>query len=164
MRLRFPHARGNQDLLDEIALGYRAIPGVVKVTVKVDTGSIILHYDHLETPDLHHDLAPPPKPHELPGDDINSIAHKIEEEAEFLAEHSHTARVVVDFFKDMDNNIKRASNNTVDLKIVLAVALTGITFVEIGAAAATPMWVTLGIFTLNHVIEMRGTTVRDLPA
>ena len=33
-------------------------------------------------------------------------------------------------------------------------ALAGFTFLEIGAAAATPMWVTLAIFSLNHFVEL----------
>jgi len=37
---------------------------------------------------------------------------------------------------------------------VLAATLIGFTVLEVGAAAATPVWVTLTLFALNHVIEM----------
>ena len=78
---------------------------------------------------------------------------RFEQEAEFLAENSHTARVVVDFFKHLDQQIKTASRNTIDLKIVLAVGIAGFTIFEVGANAATPVWVTLAMFGLNHMIE-----------
>jgi hypothetical protein len=61
--------------------------------------------------------------------------------------------VVVDFFKEFDHQIKIASGNVVDLKIVLAAGIAGFTIFEVGASAATPVWVTLSIFALNHMIQ-----------
>jgi TctA family transporter len=61
--------------------------------------------------------------------------------------------VVVDFFTDFDRQIKVASDNVVDLKIVLAAGIAGFTIFEVGASAATPVWVTLSIFALNHMIQ-----------
>ena len=46
------------------------------------------------------------------------------------------------------------SNNNIDLKIVFAVGIIALTVFEVGATAATPVWVTLAIFTVNHFIEM----------
>jgi hypothetical protein len=41
----------------------------------------------------------------------------------------------------------------VDLKIVLAAGIAGFTIFEVGASAATPVWVTLAVFALNHMIQ-----------
>ena len=82
-------------------------------------------------------------------------ARKIEEEANFLAEHSDAAKAVVDFCKHWAREIKVASGNLVDLKMVLCIGLVGYTIFEVGAAAATPVWVTLTLFGLNHFIEMQ---------
>jgi len=41
----------------------------------------------------------------------------------------------------------------VDLKIVLAAGIAGFTVFEVGATAATPVWVTLSVFALNHMIQ-----------
>jgi hypothetical protein len=38
---------------------------------------------------------------------------------------------------------------------VLAVGLVGYMIFEVGAAAATPVWVTLTLFGLNHFVEMQ---------
>src|SRR5262249_56407756 len=82
------------------------------------------------------------------------VAGRIEEEAEFRARHSQSARAVVDFFKQCDREIRTATDNYVDLKIALAVGIIGFTVLEVGTAAATPVCVTLTLFALNHVIEM----------
>jgi len=95
-----------------------------------------------------------PPAHRPPSNEIDEIARKLEDEAEFLAEHSQIARAVVDFFKDLDVRVKAASGNVIDLKIVLAIGIIGFTVLEVGASAATPVWVTLVIFSLNHFIEM----------
>jgi hypothetical protein len=86
--------------------------------------------------------------------ELDKLTKNIEAEAEFLASHSHSARAVVDFVKTLDHEIKRATNNNVDLKIVFAAGIIGLTVLEVGATAATPVWVTLAIFTVNHFIEI----------
>ena len=86
---------------------------------------------------------------------LAALANKIEQEAEFLAEHSETARAVVDFCKRTDREIKIATGNVLDLKMVLAIGVVGFTIFEVGATAATPVWVTLSLFGLNHFIEMQ---------
>ena len=91
--------------------------------------------------------------------ELDELAGRIEAEAEFLAKHSHSARAVVDFVKKIDREIKIATNNTIDLKIVLAAGIIGFTVLEVGATAATPVWVTLAIFTINHFIEMHRAAV-----
>ena len=58
-------------------------------------------------------------------------------------------RVIVDFFKQVDQQIKTGSHNTIDLKIVLAFGIAGFTIMEVGANAATPVWVTLAMFGLE---------------
>src|ERR1700733_10518194 len=49
--------------------------------------------------------------------------------------------------------ISTGSHNPIDLKIVLAVGIASFTIMEGGASAATPVWVTLAMFGLNHLIE-----------
>jgi copper chaperone CopZ len=107
------------------------------------------HHSH-SVPDLgnpsHHHRPPPNK--------IAEAADSIAAEAEFLAEHSHAAKVVVDFAKTLDRKLKQATNNNVDLKILVPIGLAAVTVFEIGAAAATPMWMTLVLFSINHFVEL----------
>jgi len=163
IRLKIPSAKDNVDLLAQIKETFGVIPGIENIDVNPVTGSVVLYYDKDRHDEFHgafqdqHGAGVPIAPHRPPTNEIDDLAEKIEREAEFLAEHSHAARVVVDFFKQVDRQIKIASNNTIDLKIVLAVVIIGVTIFEVGASAATPVWVTLVIFGLNHFIEMHST-------
>src|SRR5579871_4839611 len=154
VRLKVPGVKDSPELVDQIKQMFNAIPGIEEVTVNPTTGSVVLHYDTDHHDQFHGHLQHHTGGHyKPPTNEIDSLANKIEEEAEYLAEHSHTAKVVVDYFKDFDHQIKIATGNVVDLKIVLAAGIAGFTIFEVGASAATPVWVTLSIFALNHMIQ-----------
>ena len=154
IRMKVPSAKENPELLEQIKQTFSVIPGIEQVIVNPATGSIVLHYDTDRHDEFHGKLEHHTGGHyKPPANEIEALATKIEQEAEYLAEHSHTARVVVDFFKDFDNGIKIATGNVVDLKILLAAGIAGFTIFEVGANAATPVWVTLAIFALNHMIQ-----------
>jgi hypothetical protein len=176
VRLKLAAARNNPALLNQIRDAFAAIPGVDAVIVKAATGSLVIHYDPEHHPDLASlftsldgSAAPAALPMasavqagsaqaskpRIPATDLDKKIDAIEQEAEYLAEHSHLARSIVDGVKALDRGIKRSTNNTVDLKILTPLGLAALTFIEIGAAAATPMWVTLAIFSLNHFVELR---------
>jgi hypothetical protein len=157
VRLKVPSAKGNPELLQRISDAFGVIPGIEQITVNPTTGSVVLHYDtdlHDEFHGHFHRHVRHAHGYEPPATEIDEIARKIEEEAEFLAKNSEAARAFVDFCKRVDSEIKVASGNMIDLKILLAAGIIGFTVIEIGAAAATPVWVTLTIFALNHFIAM----------
>jgi len=155
-----PHAKGNLEILNRVKEAISPQPGVRSVEVNPATGSVLVHYD----PELHENyqtsLAEHAertqlfelKPPELT--EADEIASKIEAEAEFLAEHSETARSVVKFVKHLNEGIKQATDNTVDLKVLLPLGLAVYTFFEVGTDAVTPLWVTLGIFSFNSFIAL----------
>lgn len=164
IRLKVPAAKNDPAILEAYKQAFSSIPGIDKVKVKPETGSIVIHYDperekefeqHFQTACGHHEFGV--EAVEPPPDEINDLARKIEREAEFLAGHSELAKTTVEFFKKFDRELKITTGNTVDLKIVLAGGLAAYTFLEIGASAATPMWVTLGLFSLNHFAELHGS-------
>ena len=164
--MKIPAGKGNIELLEQIKQTFGVIPGIEQVTVNPTTGSVVLHYDEDRHDEFHGNFQQHlPIARRLPANEIDEIARKFEEEAEFLAEHSQAARAVVDFFKDVDGCIKVATGNVIDLKIVLAVGIIGFTVIEVGGGAATPVWVTLGLFGLNHFIEMHppGATTAQTP-
>jgi hypothetical protein len=165
VRMKIPAGKGNPDLLKEISEVFAAIPGIEEITVNPLTGSVVLHYDADRHDEFHgsfrqhyeaHGAAHAVAEEGMHGADteLDKFANSIEAEAEFLARHSHSARAVVDFVKTLDREIKIATNNNVDLKILFAVGIIGLTVMEVGASAATPVWLTLAIFTVNHFIEL----------
>jgi hypothetical protein len=163
IRMKVGAAKANPELLEQIKETFMVIPGVEQVTVNPATGSVVLHYDVDRHDEFHGRLEHHTGGHHRPAptNEIDQLANKIQQEAEFLAENSHTARVIVDFFKETDKQIKAASGNTVDLKIVLATAIAGFTILEVGANAATPVWVTLAMFGLNHLIQANSPEARE---
>jgi hypothetical protein len=161
VRMKIPAGKGNPELLKQISETFAVIPGIEEVTVNPTTGSVVLHYDTDRHDEFHGSFRGHYEAHSAANGaahgadtELDKLTSSIEAEAEFLASHSHTARVFVDFVKGLDHEIKRATNNTVDLKIVFAVGIICLTVFEVGATAATPVWVTLAIFTVNHFIQM----------
>jgi len=163
IRMKIPSAKGNPELLEQMKQTFSVIPGVEEVTINPATGSLVLHYDTDRHDEFHGRLEHHTGGHQRPAptNEIDALATKIQQEAEFLAENSHTARVIVDFFKQVDQQIKTGTSNTIDLKIVLAFGIAGFTILEVGANAATPVWVTLAMFGLNHLIQANSPEARD---
>jgi hypothetical protein len=163
VRMKIASAKGNPELLKKISETFGVIPGIERVSVNSLTGSIILHYDtdsRVVNEKLARSISTQAHSN-MPGSEIDELARKIESEAEFLAQRSDAARFIVDLFKKLDKEIKIATHNMIDLKIVLAVGVIGLTVVEIGANAATPVWLTLAIFTFNHFVELRQSNEED---
>jgi hypothetical protein len=157
VRMKIPAGKGNPELLKQISDTFGAIPGIEQVTVNPTTGSVILHYDAERHDEFHGSFAHHYRAHAAerpPATQFDVLASRIEDEAEYLARHSHAASAVVDLVKKFNREIKVATGNAVDLQIVFALGLIGLTVLEVGATAATPVWVTLAIFTVNHFIEM----------
>jgi hypothetical protein len=150
VRMKIPSAKGNPELLQQISETFAVIPGIEHVTANPLTGSVVLHYDV----DRHHEFHGRLRPGAPPPTQIDDFADKLQQEAEYLARTSDSARALVDFCKKLDREIKVATGNAVDLKILFAAGIIGVMVLEIGATAATPVWVTFAIFAVNHFVEM----------
>jgi hypothetical protein len=153
VRMKIPAGKGNPELLKQISEVFGVIPGIEEIIVNPTTGSVVLHYDAGRHDEFHgsfrqhydaHGAAHGAANGGMHGADteLDKLTGSIEAEAEFLASHSHSARAVVDFVKKLDREVKLATNNTIDLKIVFAVGIIALTVFEVGATAATPVWVT----------------------
>jgi hypothetical protein len=160
MRIRVPSAKGDPAALEEIRRAMASVGGVSEVKVNESLGTVTVLYDpgahdelhkHLTSDDSHQ----PVKVADCPKlSDLHEVPEMIEKEVEFLAQHSHTAQVVLQTVRQLDNGIKRASGNAVDLKVIAPLALAVGIFMELGVAAATPVWLTLGLFSFNHFIDL----------
>jgi hypothetical protein len=161
IRMRIPHAKSNPEILQAYKEIFSRIPGITKVKAKPESGSIIIRYDPKREAEFEKQLPIASARYNLsiaalkPGDEIDALASKIKAEAEFLAERSELAKNTVDFFSNLDSQLRAVTGNTIDLKIVLAGGLAAYTFWELGPDAATPMWATLALFSLNHLTELQ---------
>jgi len=172
IRVKISSARNNSDALNLYKSIFSELPGISKVIANVETGSIVIQYDPRREAEFQDHFQQACQRQNfalgvgLQAKELDDLANKIEGEALFLADRSEVVRVLVDVFKNVDYQIKVVTGNKIDLKVVLVGALAAFTFVEIGGKAATPMWVTLALFSLNHFIELRHDALQDplLPA
>jgi len=155
-----PAARGNSELLKEVAESLASKQGVRAIQCNLRTGSIIVQYDeaqHTNFPDTlaaHgqatglFSLAPPEV------SEVDQIAEAIEREAEFLAQHSEAARTIVETVKGFNNKLRQATHNNVDLKVLLPLGLAVWALIEHDPELATPLWLTLSIFSFNSFVSL----------
>src|SRR5579885_1770630 len=160
IRLKLDGSSRKAHELEDLKRTIASMPGVDRVEANLASGSLVIHYDPKLYGRFHHQL----KEHgdstgtfHLDVPDIGEgadLIKSVEEEADFLAEHSETARVMVNGFRSLDRAIRRATDNTVDLKVLRPLGLAVYSFVEIGLEAATPLWITLGIFSFNSFVQL----------
>lgn len=136
------------------------VAGVRNVDVNSSTGTVVVNYDQTTHPDFAQTLAnhgeseglfslEPPEVSE-----VDEIANKLQREAQFLAQHSDMAKSCVDFVSQIDQGLKRATNNAVDLKVLLPLGLAVYAFLELESDITTPLWLTLGIFSFNSFVSL----------
>jgi copper chaperone CopZ len=160
MRIRVPSAKGDPGALDEIRRTLSSVDGVTNVSVNHSLGTVTISYDHAIHDELHKHLTSEDSQHgvimsECPKlEDMEHVDVLIEKEAVFLADHSHAAKMILDLVHKLDRGVKEVTNNTVDLKVLAPLALAVGAFTELGVAAATPVWMTLGLFSFNHFIDL----------
>ncbi len=161
MRLRVPQARGNRRLLERIQQLIAPLEGVRQVEIRPATGSLVVHYE----PARHDDFAQFLRAHgeqsqsfALAAPEVSEadrLADTIEREADFLAAHSSVALRIVTFFRQVNDEIKRATDNTLDLKVLFPLSLAGYLLLHRKAAQmSTPLWVTLGMSSFNSFLAL----------
>jgi hypothetical protein len=140
--MKIPSAKGAPKVLADIRRSFGAIPGIEEIVTNPVTASCSNMMSNSTmtfmlgsaaismsiTLNIRRSLDPRP-----PATKIDAFVNKIEEEADFLAEHSHAAKAVVEFCRHCDHQIKLGSGNTFDLKMALCVGIVGIMIFEIGA-------------------------------
>lgn len=160
IRVRLPKAKRDISLLESVQRAITPMEGVDSVEINPATGSVVIHYDAAKHEDFHAVLSKHAEHKDLfmlaPPEvgDVDEMAKRIEEEAEFLSERSETAKAIVDFFKGMNQQLKKATNNSVDLQVLLPLGLAVYAFFELEADVTTPLWVTLGIFSFNSFMHL----------
>ena len=147
--------------MEAIRLALGNMAGVKDVQVNETIGSVTIYYDPRHHPDLEQHLADENCPQDAVQveaapkmGDLSEIEGLLEHEAAFLAEHSHFAKATVGWVESLDRAVKSVTNNTIDFKVVAPLALAVGAFLELGVEASTPVWLTMGLFSLNHLIEL----------
>lgn len=175
MRIRVPSAKGRPESLEQIRKALTGVTGVHTVEVNESIGSITINYNadrhpdienHLSSQGAHRDLVAMPAPARAKSpnfEEMHDLDTLLEKEAEFLAGHSKTARMLFDLVDQLDEKIKQTTDNAVDLKVIAPLALAAGIFFELGIAASTPVWLTLSLFSFNHFIDLHSHPETRMP-
>lgn len=169
LRIKIPRATNRRQLLNGYGAKFSTLPAIIKITGNEVTGSIVIQYEkdieYKFLEDFHKlckeqslTVRPPVS------DDIAMMSRLVTDEAAFLAEHSEIAKRTMAFFNAVDLELKLVSANTIDLNIALVGSLAVFTLMGIGATAATPMWVTLALYGINHAVKLQSEGLSTLPA
>ena len=147
VRLRIPAAKHDSDSLKRMARAARGIPGVRTAEYNASTGSLLIKYAQdavrgIST--LIDAMSQAGVPLELV-----SMAAGPGEIAE-LEEYSEAASGIGALFSGIDKSIKYATDNQLDLKILLPIgaALAGFSTLR-RSNASTPLWLTLILFAFS---------------
>ncbi len=163
LRIRVPEAKRNQALLEKLREALLSAPGVEAVDCNPLTGSMLVHY--APGPDeklpaflsAHNGSAPPFSLHALhsspPGGNVRRRRPK---------QHSEAAQSIMGFFGDLDDAIRTATGDQLDLRVLfpLAAAVLGIALMR--GARATPLWLTLMIFGFSSFLVLHDPRAGDL--
>jgi hypothetical protein len=161
LRVRLPHSSRRPDILRDLHGFISGLGGVREVVINPMTGSILVHYEPESAEEVEKLLARGASsgwetPLEL--SDVDELADRIEREADFLAAHSELALHIVKGVKALNTAVREASGNAVDLKVLLPAGLAVWAFYKHGAAASTPMWLSLAIFAIHSFLALHRPT------
>jgi hypothetical protein len=170
LRVRLPRAQRDPRVLADLRDFIGGLGGVRCVEVNPATGSILVHY-HPESQGEIQSLLRQGQEQALIGLDAPSelmeaddLIEKIEREAEFLSAHSELALRLVNAIKGLNREVRAATGNTVDLKVLLPAGLALWAFFKSGSDVATPLWVTLAIFSFNSFVALHRPTAVHVTA
>jgi hypothetical protein len=146
--------------LHQVKESVSAVDGVRSIRVNPDAGSIVIHYSGRNPVHFEQAIAEQgrltgaydPDPPEIGV--AGEVWKEIEREANFLAAHSELARSVVSETKKADIAVKRATGNTLDLKVLVPLGLAVLSVTYLGTDVSTPLWVTLGAFSFNSFVSL----------
>lgn len=163
MRFKVLSAKGNHHLLRQIRESASRLAGVHRVDVNPITGSVVIEY---RAADLSAFVSRMMEFGESSGllsfvlpefGEAERAVATIEAGAEFLAKHSEMYRSILDFLKGLNLEVKRATNNAIDLKLLVPLGLAAYSLLFVNTKESSPLWVTLLIFSIHTFVSLHQT-------
>jgi hypothetical protein len=159
VRLKIPAAKGRPDLLRQIVAAAGSANDIKSVECNPVTGSVVVCY----APEAYKNLASlgsilgnstlrvsiePARP---PRGVRSRQARRGQR-----TEPSVAAKAITSFFTSLDREIREATDNEVDLKVLLPLAVGGLGLFTLRQKATTPLWLTLLIFAFHSFLTLHG--------
>lgn len=182
LRIRLHRALLDQDTQQHVTALLRTLPYVQAVDFRPASGSLVIEYDassHGEMDGHVRLLVAQPELFGLPADNTEPAAQHESTDAranEGLAEvqppheqpamgdRSAVAYGLQRFFKQMDQELKRSTDNLVDLKTLLPLAVGTGSLLFMDRKQSSPLWVTLLLFAFNAFVTLHGSQAQPTAA
>jgi hypothetical protein len=160
LRLRFARSKSDEDTLSRVGDLLERIETVKSVQVNPTTGTILVSYETSNDVFINKVQSTGVESGLLT---LNSQDQKVEDHPQHR-NHQNTgsgpatfAAALIGFVKTINSNIKRASDNQVDLAVLLPLAAGIMALRKFGSKEGTPMWLTLGIFAFQTFLTLHST-------
>ena len=164
LRLKIPAAKGRPDLLRQIVATATSASGIKSVEYNSLTGTVLIHY----VPTAYQSL-------EALGSALGDSSLRVSVHASRPAASAHSRRVhrgpraepsiaaksITSLFRSLDQEIREATGNEIDLKVLLPLAAGVLGFIAFRRKAATPLWLTLLIFAFHSFLTLHGVAVAE---
>jgi hypothetical protein len=160
MRFKVLSAKGNHPLLGQICESASRLAGVRRVDVSPITGSVVIEYraadpsafisrmkEFSESSGLLSFVLP-----EF-GEAERAVA-TTEAGTESLTKHSEMYRSILDLLTGLNLEVKRATNNAVDLKLLVPLGLAAYSLFFVNTKESSPLWVTLLVFSIHTFVSL----------
>jgi hypothetical protein len=158
LRLKVPGAPGAVQSLAEIEAGILELPGVSGVEVRPATGSIVIEYDVDDAPDFVDTAAAFARALGISWIDLTpattSSEGPFDSAAQLVPTPSELARVIIESFRSLNRELMQASDNAVDLRVLLPLAVTVLGARPGLAMQSTPMWMTSLMFAFSSFVSL----------
>lgn len=160
IRIRLPFLRRDTKNLDEIKAFLERIEGVQYVRANSLTGSLLLWYDRAEYDTFFDHLTEAVKKNfrllvaATPSLLKANARSNFDQIPTDTNTPSQASLALAAAFRSLDGRIRTATDNTFDLKSLLPIGVVGGALLRLGAQAATPLWVTLAIFSFSYYLVL----------
>ena len=159
IRFQISSEDGDSHLLEKIQRTVGEISGVSRVRLNHLTGSVVIEYNpkHYET--MVESAAKATAQHELirlispQAAEIDAALRYAQMELQGLARHSLTAKFLMGAVHLINLQIKHATGNVIDLRVLLPLCLSAYSVVS-DKEKPSPLWVTLLIFSFNAFVSL----------
>ncbi|HJU12050.1 MAG TPA: hypothetical protein VJ728_14295 [Candidatus Binataceae bacterium] len=163
LRLRVPAAKGQDNELHDISSAIARVSGVGQVEYNPITGSILIQY----SPQHYRNLRSLES--SLSGASLPIVVNDPRAAERGSRRHhrhrrSAAARRVDSFFRQLDHEIRQATDNEVDLKFILPFGVGVLGLLALRTSSATPLWMTLLIFAFHAFLGLHTPSAEELKA
>jgi hypothetical protein len=164
VRLRIPAAKGRPDLLREIVAAAGSVSGIKSVEGNPVTGSLVIHHApaaYKSFEGLVSVLADSTPHLSIHPSHPATNARSQRAGRGKRTQPSAAAQAITSFFRSLDREIREATDNEIDLKVLLPLAAGILGFFAFRRKAATPLWLTLMIFAFHSFLTLHGVAAAE---